>query len=48
VLVTEDWTPLEPDIAERKFYAPGVGLVMERQVRGGQGLNSLSEFTTPD
>lgn len=48
VLVTEDWTPLEPDIAERKFYAPGVGLVMEREVRGGQGVNSLTEFTAPD
>jgi hypothetical protein len=48
VLVTEDWTPLEPDIAERKFYAPGVGLVMERQVRGGEALNSLTEFTAPN
>jgi len=48
VLVTEDWTPLEPDIAERKFYAPGVGLVMERQVRGGQAMNDLTEFATPD
>ena len=48
VLVTEDWTPLEPDIAERKYYAPGVGLVLERQVRGGTGVNSLTEFTSPD
>ena len=48
VLVTEDWTPLEPDIAERKFYAPGIGLVMERQVRGGQAMNDLTEFATPD
>ncbi|HEX6475584.1 MAG TPA: hypothetical protein VF114_10930 [Candidatus Limnocylindria bacterium] len=45
VLVTEDWTPLEPDIAERKFYAPGVGLVMERQVRGGRAKNDLTGFT---
>jgi hypothetical protein len=47
-LVTEDWTPLEPDVAERKFYAPGVGLVMERLVRGGNALNALTEFTAPD
>lgn len=45
VLVTEDSTPLEPDIAEQKFYAPGVGLVMEREVRGGHEVNSLTEFT---
>jgi hypothetical protein len=48
VLVTEDWTPLEPHIAERKFYAPGVGLVMERQVRGGHAMNDLTEFSAPD
>lgn len=28
-LLTEDWTPLEPDQLERKTYAPGVGLVAE-------------------
>jgi hypothetical protein len=48
VLVTEDWTPLEPDIAERKFYAPGIGLVMERQIRGGHAMNDLTEFSAPD
>jgi hypothetical protein len=47
VLVTEDFTPLEPDLKERKFYAPGVGLVMERIVSGGQGINRLTEFAPP-
>jgi hypothetical protein len=47
VLVTEDWTPLEPDIVERKFYAPGVGLVMERVVKGGHGINRLTELVQP-
>lgn len=28
-LQTEDFTPLEPGISEEKFYAPGVGLVLE-------------------
>jgi hypothetical protein len=37
VLVTEDWTPLEPKVLERKYYAPGVGLVLEEIVRGGRG-----------
>jgi hypothetical protein len=44
-LVTEDWTPLEPDVIERKFYAPGVGLVMERVISGGHGINRLVEVT---
>jgi hypothetical protein len=34
VLVTYEWTPLEPNIAERKYYAPGVGTVLEVAVKG--------------
>jgi hypothetical protein len=45
VLVTEDWTPLEPDQVERKFYALGVGLVMERLIKGGHGVNRLVKVT---
>ena len=45
VLITEDWTPLEPDLLERKFYAPGIGLVMERMISGGSGVTRLVEFT---
>ena len=30
---------------ERKFYAPGVGLVKERDVQGGHAMNDLTEFT---
>lgn len=48
VLVTEDWTPLEPDVIERKFYAPDVGLVMERQISGGSGLNRLVEVAAAE
>ena len=28
-LQTEEWTPLEPDVLEHKYYAPSVGLVLE-------------------
>ena len=35
VLQTEDTTPLEPGVVERKYYAPGVGLVLEETVLGG-------------
>lgn len=34
VLVTYEWTPLEPNIAEHKYYAPGVGNVLEVAVKG--------------
>jgi hypothetical protein len=47
VLVTEDWTPLEPDVRERKFYARDIGLVMERQVAGGDAVFELAQFTAP-
>ena len=29
VLVTKEWTPLEPGDEEEAYYAPGVGLVLE-------------------
>lgn len=28
-VVTGEWTPLEPDAFERKYYAPGIGLFLE-------------------
>jgi hypothetical protein len=42
--ITEDWTPLEPSVVERKFYARGVGLVAERLVKGGSGTNLLTGY----
>ena len=33
VVKTADTTPLEPDILEHKWYAPGVGFVQERTSR---------------
>jgi hypothetical protein len=44
VLVTEDWTPLEPKLLENKFYARGVGVVFERLVKGGQEVLRLVEI----
>jgi hypothetical protein len=45
VLVTRDWTPLEPDVEENKFYAPGVGMVAEETVEGGSSRAELVEMT---
>jgi hypothetical protein len=45
-VVTRDFTPLEPDANERKFYAPGVGLILERDLESGDRVE-LVEFTAP-
>jgi hypothetical protein len=34
VLVTDEWTPLEPNVAEHKYYAAGVGDVKEIATKG--------------
>jgi len=33
---TEDWSPIEPGIFEQKFYAPGIGVVLELDMDGIQ------------
>jgi hypothetical protein len=40
VLETKDWTPLEPGDVEHKYYAPGVGLVLEDE--GGKRVELIS------
>lgn len=45
-LETEDVTPLEPDTAERKIYAPGVGMVSTTVLRGGTGYVELIDVST--
>lgn len=39
---TVDWNPLEPDAIEAKFYAPGLGLVLERHLVHGE-VTELSD-----
>jgi hypothetical protein len=43
VLVTEDRNQLEPKLLEHKFYARGVGVVLERLVEGGEEVLRLVE-----
>ena len=43
VLMTKDWTPLEPDALEHKFYAKGVGPVLTLSV-AGPGREELVTF----
>lgn len=47
VLKTKDYTPLEPDVVEHKFYAEGVGPVLTIGVSGGAGREELLRFTKP-
>ena len=44
VLLTKDYTPLEPDLLEHKFYAPEVGPVLALTVAGGSDREELLRF----
>jgi len=33
-LQTKEWSPLEPNVIEQKYYAPGVGMVRDVTVKG--------------
>jgi hypothetical protein len=45
VVVIREWNPLEPDVVEDKHHAPGVGVVLESLVEGGDGRVELIEHT---
>jgi len=45
LVVTRDWNPFEPDVVEEKYYAPGVGLVLELKTAGGDERTELIEYT---
>ena len=45
VLVTEEWTPLEPDVVEQKSYAAGIGQILGVTTRGGEGSIELVAYT---
>lgn len=45
VLVTRDWSPLDPGVVEHKHYAGGIGLVREEAVQGESYRVDLVELT---
>ncbi len=45
VLVTKEWTPLEPSVVEQKYYDRGVGLILEETVRGGSARTELIDYS---
>jgi hypothetical protein len=46
-LMTTDFTPLEPDVEENKFYAPGIGLIVEVDVETGDRVELAEFFSAP-
>ena len=47
VIVTRDWTPLEPDVIEEKSYAPGVGLVVEVEPENDETVALVEHTPAP-
>ena len=45
LLMTKDFTPLEPDVVEHKYYARGIGVVSEVVVQGGSERVELVSVT---
>jgi hypothetical protein len=42
--LTKEWTPLEPGVLDHKYYARGIGTVLEQTVKGGDERNELVRF----
>jgi len=43
-LLTKEWTPVEPGVLDHKYYARGIGTVLEQTVKGGNERNELVSF----
>lgn len=42
-IMTEEWSPLEPDVVEHKYYASGIGNIKTIMIMGG---NEVAELLT--
>ena len=42
-LQTLDFTPIEPDAVEHKFYAPGIGPILEVDPETGERLELIDK-----
>jgi hypothetical protein len=43
-MLTKEWTPLEPGVIDHKYYARGIGTVLEQTIKGGNERNELVHF----
>lgn len=48
VLVIREWNPLEPGMTELKYYAPGLGLILEEAETGGKARIELISYSPAD
>jgi hypothetical protein len=46
VLQTREFTPIEPDVLEYKYYASGIGVVLEEAPEAGERVE-LVRYQTP-
>jgi hypothetical protein len=46
VLVTKEFTALEPGVVDHKYYAPGIGDIKEETVQGGNEILELVNIKT--
>jgi hypothetical protein len=44
-VMTKDYTPIEPDVEENKYYAQGVGVVLEVDVESGERVELIDVVT---
>jgi len=47
VVVISEWNPLDAGVVENKYFAPGVGVVLEEVVEGGSGRVELVSHSQP-
>jgi hypothetical protein len=45
MLLTQEWTPLEPGVLDHKMYVRGIGTVLEQTEKGGNERNELVSYT---
>jgi hypothetical protein len=45
LVVIAEWNPLDPGVTEEKYYAAGVGVILEVVTAGGTGRVELVEYT---
>jgi hypothetical protein len=43
-MLTMEWTPLEPDVIDHKYYVRGIGTVLEKTAKGPTERNTLTSF----
>jgi hypothetical protein len=47
ILLTKEWTPLEPAVLDQKLYVRGIGMVLEQSVKGPTERGELVQVRRP-